>query len=386
MGLLTASAEDSSYSSVDGYAIPDSSFDEHFGDVVAKSDLESAFYDSSGNATYFSPAGVTASSESDDSSADVLYTYSTLRDFYINLADCNPAVYSYNPLVYYANYNSDGSATVSTYNKVTEFIWKNVNVNNRWDKLSPTRVYRISWDYSSPDRNVYWRISFFLGSGDKTLQLVSPFTVADSRHFSFDVTIPEDWLETVYFGVKLTTTTNPSCQIQLTNLTVSDITSADLDNSLGKFAQKIKGFFDVLADKISGFFDALAEKIKGFFIPSDGFFDEAKTKFNELLSAHLGFLYEAPVLVGNIFGVVKDWNPPEQPTITLPAFDFKIGEDQIHLWDEQVYTFDFLGEQPWITLYAFYKTFVFVLLSVAMVNLAIIKYHSIIDGGNEDDN
>lgn len=212
---------------------------------------------------------------------------------------------------------------------------------------------------------------------------------ANGTNLTLDLLIPDSWSGHAALGFTFSNMQSKNglgYYVDIRDVKVSDITNKNLDNALSKFAEKIKGFFDGLADKISGFFDALAEKIKGFFIPSDGFFDEAKTKFNELLSAHLGFLYEAPALVGNIFGVVKDWNPPEQPTITLPAFDFKIGEDQIHLWDEQVYTFDFLGEQPWTTLYAFYKTFVFVLLSVAMVNLAIIKYHSIIDGGNEDDN
>ena len=153
------------------------------------------------------------------------------------------------------------------------------------------------------------------------------------------------------------------------DISVTDMTTAKLDGALSRFGDRIQGFFDNLADKI-----------KGFFIPSDGFFESVRSKFQALLSDHLGFLYEAPALVGNIFGVVKDWNPPEQPTITLPAFNFKIGDNQIHLWDEQVYTFDFLGSQPWSTLYSLYKTFVFVLLSVAMVNLAIKKYHSIVDG------
>ena len=212
---------------------------------------------------------------------------------------------------------------------------------------------------------------------------------ANGNKITLDLLIPDTWSGHVALGFEFTNMTSFNgygYYVDIHSVKVSDITNKNLDNALGKFAEKIRGFFDGLADKISGFFDALAEKIKGFLIPSEGFFEETKTKFDELLSAHLGFLYQAPALVGDVFGVIKDWSPPEQPTITLPAFDFKIGEDQIHLWDEQVYTFDFLSSQPWSTLYAFYKTFVFVLLVVAMVNLAIKKYHSIIDGGNSDDN
>ena len=205
---------------------------------------------------------------------------------------------------------------------------------------------------------------------------------------TLDLLIPDGWSGHASLGFTFSNMQSRDglgYYVDIRNVKVLDITNKNLDNALSKFAEKIKGFFDGLADKIGGFFDSLADKIKGFFIPSDGFFDSVRSKFQSLLSDHLGFLYEAPALVGNIFGVVKDWSPPEQPTITLPAFDFKIGENQIHLWDEQVYTFDFLSSPPWSTLYSLYKTFVFVLLSVAMVNLAIKKYHSIVDGGGSGD-
>lgn len=195
--------------------------------------------------------------------------------------------------------------------------------------------------------------------------------------FDFYIIIPDTWTgaPTIRFEVTQLKNSDIYYEIFINDLTFSDVTNENLDKALGKFG-----------DRIQGFFDNLIESIKGFFIPEEGFFDTVKQKFETLLSEHLGFLYEAPQMVGTIFNVVKDWNPPEEPTITLPAFDFDIGDDHIHLWDEQVYTFDFLANQPWSTLYAFYKTFIFVLLSVAMINLAIKKYHSIIGGGESDDN
>lgn len=39
---------------------------------------------------------------------------------------------------------------------------------------------------------------------------------------------------------------------------------------------------------------------------------------------------------------------------------------------------------PFSTLYAFYKTLVFCIISLAMINLAIKKYHNIIGGGSDD--
>lgn len=214
----------------------------------------------------------------------------------------------------------------------------------------------LLWE-SNPS-NMYWK-----DNGYKTVERT--------------VTFPESFQSStgqLHYYIKNDTDKSTAC-LSICNLHITDMTTADLDNSLGKFG-----------DRIQGFFDNLIESIKGFFIPQEGFFDTVKQNFQSLLSEHLGFLYEAPEMVGTIFNVVKDWNPPESPTITLPAFDFDIGDEHIHLWDEQVYTFDFLSNQPWSTLYSFYKTFIFVFLSVAMINLAIKKYHSIIGGGESDDN
>lgn len=249
--------------------------------------------------------------------------------------------------------------------------------------ISSTRKYKFSYrlkcfnnngsSFSATGSNhIYYKDS----STNETLDilLLNKLTNIDLDK-SVTLTMPDNYGDSgrIYFEFK--NTSDFSIKINVSNFTVNDMTTSDLDNSLGK-----------LGDRIKGFFDNLVESIKGFFIPKEGFFDDVKSRFDKLLSDHLGFLYEAPSMVGSIFGVIKDWNPPEQPTITLPAFDFKIGDDHIHLWDEQVYTFDFLSNQPWSTLYAFYKTSVFVLLSVAMINLAIKKYHSIVGGGDSDDN
>ena len=195
--------------------------------------------------------------------------------------------------------------------------------------------------------------------------------------FDFYVTIPESWTGVPTLRFEATDLKNSFVyyQIFINDLTFSDVTNENLDKSLG-----------TLGDRIKGFFDDLVESIKGFFVPDEGFFETTKEKFDVLLSDHLGFLYQAPAMVGDIFQVVSDWNPPDQPSITLPAFNFTIAGHAVHLWDEQVYTFDFLSSQPWSTLYAIYKTFVFVLLSVAMINLAIKKYHDIVGGGSSDDN
>lgn len=249
--------------------------------------------------------------------------------------------------------------------------------------VSATRKYKFSYYYNcsssvgssfslSGSAKIYYKDS----STGASLSILNLSKLTNNNiERSVTLTIPDNYGDSgrIYFEFK--NTSNSSVSFRVDRFTVNDMTTADLDSSLGK-----------LGDRIQGFFENLIESIKGFFIPQDGFFETVKQNFESLLSEHLGFLYEAPKMVGTIFNVVKDWNPPEQPTITLPAFDFDIGDDHIHLWDEQEYTFDFLNNQPWSTLYAFYKTFIFVLLSVAMINLAIKKYHSIIGGGESDDN
>lgn len=321
---------------------------------------------------------------------DLLYDYKDLKVIfagYINLHN----KWSY------VNVNNYNRAFVAASSMPTNLY--TISDLNRFAEMLPGNKYHIelkcsvasSSDGSVYNGNIKGKFSLFFCDSNNMSDLVEIVHIENyvvDNSFTLDLTIPDNWSGHARLGFKFSDMQDNGYgyYVAVNDVKVTDITNKNLDNALGKFADKISGLFDGLADAIGGFFDDLVEKIKGFFIPSEGFFDETKTKFDELLSAHLGFLYQAPALVGNVFGVIKDWSPPEQPTITLPAFDFKICETQVSLWQQQDYKFDFLSEQPWSTLYSFYKTFIFVLLAVAMVNLAIKKYHSIIDGGAGDDN
>ena len=298
----------------------------------------------------------------DDTDTNVILTIKNLTDSRLNVSgNCS--------------INSNGDVVLPA--KTGTFI-----AFIRVKPISSTRKYKFSYrlkcisnnggSFSATGSNyIYYKDS----STNKTLDilLLNKLTNVDLDK-SITLTMPDDYGDSgrIYFEFK--NTSDLSIKINVSNFVVNDMTTSDLDSSLGK-----------LGDRIKGFFDNLVESIKGFFIPKEGFFETAKEQFDQLLSDHLGFLYEAPSMVGGIFKAVGDWDPPEQPSITLPAFNFTIADHPMHLWDEQVYTFDFLGEQPWSTLYAIYKTFVFVMLSVAMINLAIKKYHSIVGGGSSDD-
>lgn len=319
---------------------------------------------------------------SDSSGSDVVYSFKDIVFFRGTGVTPNPESPIYADVIQMITVN--GYRGYKFLQKSAEFYEKYNSFRTNPQTLSNLKVgnkYHVTFNMKQSDNwGAYHLYLYDPVDPSRVISLAKKdfsTSIGVNASFDFYVTIPETWTgaPTIRFEATQLANTGVYYQIFINDLTFSDVTNENLDKALGKFG-----------DRIQGFFDNLIESIKGFFIPEEGFFDTVKQKFDTLLSEHLGFLYEAPEMVGTIFNVVKDWNPPEQPTITLPAFDFDIGDEHIHLWDEQVYTFDFLNNQPWSTLYAFYKTFIFVLLSVAMINLSIKKYHSIIGGGESDDN
>lgn len=373
-------AEGSDETVLDGYHIENVPYNSSFDSVLTASQDDYVLYSSDDNKTYKSSSALSASSVDTES----VYHYNSVTGF----IPTNIWRGSNSPAVTFPT-NSSGYTGVHyewSSNPDTQTFY-HYNSMKPFSKMQGGRKYRIT--FSVIFSRSAGSFSFYLANqSTPDSVLISLYNLSQTinmssgnKSVSIDFTLPEGSTNIVPV-VKgyLYHSTNASANsttltFYVNDFTITDITTEDLDKSLGK-----------LGDRIQGFFDNLIESIKGFFIPQEGFFETVKQNFESLLSEHLGFLYEAPQMVGTIFNVVKDWNPPEQPTITLPAFDFDIGDDHIHLWDEQVYTFDFLSNQPWSTLYAFYKTFIFVLLSVAMINLAIKKYHSIIGGGDSDDN
>lgn len=268
---------------------------------------------------------------------------------------------------------SNGVVTVPAGGSYTAYI--------RVNPVSATRKYKFTYYYRCSSAvgssfslagsvKIYYKDSS-TGSELDVFELTK-FTNADIQR-SNTLTMPDNFGDAgrIYFVFK--NTSNSSVSIRVDNFIVNDMTTADLDSSLGK-----------LGDRIKGFFEDLANTIKGFFIPQYGFFDTVKEKFDTLLSEHLGFLYQAPAMVVKIIQLFVDWQPSETPYLDFPAVDFDVAGTHVHLWDKVHYTFDFLQNAPFSTFYAFYKTMVFCIISLAMVNLAIKKYHDIIGGGSDD--
>lgn len=377
---FSAFADGSDETVLDGYHVDDVPYNANFDSVLTASDSGSQSYFSSENKTYKTKDVLSVPA----TSSAIVYSFKSVT----SLISWNlwrgsgspditfPVSGSYKGVKYVWPDSTAGSETNKTFNHQNE--------QSRFLKLRAGRKYRISFDFKAS--KFAGEFYFYLANEKTPTEVFLPllnlrgYNTNFNSSYTVEFTVPEGNVVLIpvvkgLLGRSGNGYSGTEIAFYINDFTITDITTEDLDNSLGKFGDKIKGFFD-----------NLVESIKGFFIPKEGFFDDVKSRFDKLLSEHLGFLYEAPSMVGSIFGVVKDWSPPEQPTITLPAFNFDIGNDHIHLWDEQVYTFDFLSNQPWSTLYAFYKTFIFVLLSVAMINLAIKKYHSIVGGGGLDDN
>jgi len=375
-GSLTVFAEDETV--LDGYHVDDVPYNTNFDAVLTASDDEYVLYSAEDDKTYKSAAVLSASAP-EAGSSDFLFSAKSVT----NMIPKN---------IWRGNDSPVVSFPVSNGYTGIKYTWSaNANPNKIYHSNESTlfsffkseRKYRITFTLSVKTK-VKGTFDFYLASRSDMSTVIIPLCSVSapassgsslsqgSRSYSLDFVAPNG--VPALIPVVKGTMYGSEFEFYVNDFTVTDITSEDLDNSLGK-----------LGDRIKGFFDNLVESIKGFFIPKEGFFETAKEQFDQLLSDHLGFLYEAPSMVAGIFQAVGDWNPPEQPSITLPAFNFTIADHPVHLWEEQVYTFDFLGEQPWSTLYAIYKTFVFVMLSVAMINLAIKKYHSIVGGGSSDD-
>lgn len=160
-----------------------------------------------------------------------------------------------------------GNATVSN-GVVTVPAGGSYSAYIRVNPVSATRKYKFTYYYRCSSAvgssfslagsvKIYYKDSS-TGSELDVLELTK-FTNADIQR-SNTLTMPDNFGDAgrIYFVFK--NTSNSSVSIRVDNFIVNDMTTADLDSSLGK-----------LGDRIKGFFEDLANTIKGFFIPQDGF-------------------------------------------------------------------------------------------------------------------
>lgn len=142
-------------------------------------------------------------------------------------------------------------------------------------------------------------------------------------------------------------------------------------------------FFSSLGDRISGFFNDIWEKIKAFFLPSEGYFDEYSAKFNLFIDEHFGFLADFPDELSLLFNTIVGFEPSDPPYIDFPEIKLPMPGKTYTILEKQRYTFDFLGNQPWSTLYSAYQAFVWLAYCLMLIYLIRRKY-AVVFGGAAD--
>ena len=151
--------------------------------------------------------------------------------------------------------------------------------------------------------------------------------------------------------------------------------------SLSALGDRIKDFFSSLGDRIGNFFTDLWERIKAFFLPSDGFFDRYSASFKQFVSDHFGFLADFPDELSLLFNTVVSFQPADPPYIDFPEIKVPMPGKTYTILSRQRYTFDFLGNQPWSTLYSAYQAFVWLAYCLMLINLIRRKY-AVVFGGS----
>lgn len=158
--------------------------------------------------------------------------------------------------------------------------------------------------------------------------------------------------------------------------------------SITSLGDKIKGFFDNLASKIKGFFDSLLDGIKSLFIPSEDYFSDYVAQMRDFFKERFGFLYQLPEAVVSIFQKLISFNPKTSdysmtfPSLSAPSVG-KNGEVEWHkLTDETTFSFDFIENQPFSTLYTGYRSFIWLAYCVILLNFIVKKWNQIVGGSD----
>lgn len=122
--------------------------------------------------------------------------------------------------------------------------------------------------------------------------------------------------------------------------------------------------------------DGILNGLKSLFIPSDDFFQNYLSEMNQWLSDHFGALYYPIDLFIDVCGRLLNLEVPENPSITLPAF--QVGETV--LLPAQMYSFDMSALPALGEIHSFYLTVVDVIIALWLCGLAAVKLKSIMGG------
>ncbi len=150
----------------------------------------------------------------------------------------------------------------------------------------------------------------------------------------------------------------------------------------------ILGSITSLGDKIKGFFDSLLNGIKSLFIPSADYFSNYAAEMQDFFRERFGFLYQLPEAVISIFQKMITFNPKTSdysmtfPSLSAPSVGQSGAVEWHKLTDERTFTFDFIENEPFSTLYTGYRSFVWLAYCVILLNFIVKKWNQIVGGSD----
>lgn len=168
---------------------------------------------------------------------------------------------------------------------------------------------------------------------------------------------------------------------------------------------KESGLKGILA-KIKALPGVIADKIKSLFVPTDSDIDTFKQNMSNLLSEHLGGVYQAGSILDSFLQKLKDFSPYQHDNCAdydfrLPPFGFFVNPDDsdsgsifsdsdnggsrfdlVPVGSDGYYhvDFSFLDNKPYKQIYTVYKAFVTVVFILLALNFCKRKFDEILGG------
>lgn len=161
----------------------------------------------------------------------------------------------------------------------------------------------------------------------------------------------------------------------------------DISSGWQSFKDKIKEFKDAvgdwftsLKDSISTKFEEAGDKIKSFFIPQEDYFQLKANALKAQVTDHMGGFAEGAQALQDVMTQLKNYNPSGR-SITFPGISVPWHGKSYQLMAAQTYSFSFLSDKPFSTIYGFYTSFVYFAVALALFHLCFKKFKKIMSDG-----
>ena len=283
---------------------------------------------------------------------------------------------------------------------VMDFTLKNTG-NNVFSDMNPSYTYHVKQEFvvycNTPGVNFYQLISSFskpvfsctvLGGGKSSSVEVTSFTGTYAVYVTFEFDVTEfTKVETLRFRIDGGGQSVPAYEFWLrvsdTEVTVKSPNDDVIAND-NKNHEEVKGFWNNLFSKLgewfNGLIDGIVNGLKSLFIPKDGFMEQFFSDIDDFLQQHLGALYYPFSVMIDILQKILAFQPPDNPSITLPKLSFPLDGTTYTLWEDTVYNFDILNDEPFKTIYDFYLMAVDCMFAFALVKLFKKKLDEVMTG------